>query len=177
MGFAVLRDCPELSPRRSRRYTKFAMSGRSIRLALRALDACSRRLGVQPPQLAAHLRTGRRGEEEAYFYLRRLGYVIVAHNYRTPRLRGDLDLVAWDGEVLCFVEVKTRSSRAVKPAEAAVDEDKRDELRRMARHYRRRVTRAGQQPPVCRFDIVSVYQESENAPAEMTLFKNAFSWS
>ena len=166
-----------MSPRRSRSYTKFAMSGLSIRLALRALDACSRRLGVQPPPQAAHLQTGRRGEEEAYFYLRRLGYVIVARDYRTPRLRGDLDLVAWDGEMLCFVEVKTRSSRAVKPAEAAVDEDKRDELRRVARDYWRRLSRAGKQPPACRFDIVSVYQENENAPAEMTLFKNAFSWS
>ncbi len=167
----------KLSPRLSRSYTKFGMSGRAIRLALRALDACLRRCGVRPAQEAAHLRTGRRGEEEAYFYLRRLGYIIVAHNYRTPRLRGDLDLVAWEGEVLCFVEVKTRSSRAVKPAEAAVDEEKRDELRRVAGDYWRRVSRAGKQPPACRFDIVSVYQETENTPAEMTLFKNAFSWS
>lgn len=153
------------------------MSGRATKLALRALDALSQGAGLHPAETPAHLTTGRRGEEEAYFYLRRLGYVIVAHNYRTPRLRGELDLVAWDGDVLCFVEVKTRSSRAVKPAEAAVDQQKRNQLSLVARDYWRRVSRSALRPPVCRFDIVSVYCEQEDAPAEITLFKNAFSWA
>jgi hypothetical protein len=42
-----------------------------------------------------HLRTGRRGEEEAYFYLRKLGYVMVARNFRTPNRRGEIDLIGW----------------------------------------------------------------------------------
>jgi putative endonuclease len=153
------------------------ISGQATRLALQALDGLARRLGMQPAQGPAHLKTGRRGEEEAYFYLRRLGYVIVARNYRTPRLRGELDLVAWDQGVLCFVEVKTRSSRAVKPAEAAVDRDKREELQQVARDYWRRISRSGKKPPACRFDILSIYQEKEGAATEMTLFQNAFSWS
>lgn len=44
---------------------------------------------------AAHLRTGRSGEEDAYFYLRRQGYVMVARNFRTGRHRGEIDLIGW----------------------------------------------------------------------------------
>ena len=70
----------------------------------------------------------RRGERDAYFYLRRRGYVMVARNFRSPLRRGEVDLIAWDGDVLCFIEVKTRTTRAVKPAEAAVDRDKQRAL-------------------------------------------------
>ncbi len=86
-----------------------------------------------------HHRTGRRGEEEAYFYLRRHGYVMVARNYRSSRRRGEIDLIGWNEGVLCFIEVKTRTSHDVKPAEAAVDRDKRRELAGMARDYLRRL--------------------------------------
>ena len=55
----------------------------------------------------------------------RLGYIIVARNWRTARHRGELDLIGWERNVLCFIEVKTRTSRDVKPAEAAVDRGKR----------------------------------------------------
>jgi len=97
--------------------------------------------GRRDGDLPAHHRVGRRGEEEAYFYLRKHGYVIVARNYRSARRRGEIDLVGWDRDVLCFVEVKTRTSRDVKPAEAAVDREKRRELGGMARDYLRRVRR------------------------------------
>jgi len=70
---------------------------------------------------AAHLATGRRGERAAFFYLRRLGFVITARQWKTMKTRGDLDLVAWEKDILCFVEVKTRTTRTVAPAEAAVD--------------------------------------------------------
>ena len=63
-----------------------------------------------------HQRTGARGEEDAYFYLRSLGYVMVARNFRTPRCRGEIDLIGWDRDVLCFVEVKTRTTHDVKTA-------------------------------------------------------------
>src|SRR5262245_57133319 len=110
------------------------MSGRLTRLTLRALDSLAR---VLPGKDAGprHLRTGRRGEEEAYFYLRRLGYVMVARNYRGPRGRSELDLVGWDGDVLCFIEVKTRTTRDIQPAEAAVDSQKQRDLSRVAREF------------------------------------------
>ena len=145
------------------------MSGRLTRLAVRVLDRAAK-FTLRPPAGAPHLETGRRGEEEAFFHLRRLGYVMVARNYGSPRHHGEVDLIGWDGDVLCFVEVKTRSSRDFIPAEAAVDADKQRDLRLVAREYLRRV--AGS--PAVRFDVVSVYpQEAAGAPA-VTLFKNAF---
>src|SRR5947209_2841562 len=144
------------------------MSGRLVQLMLRALDLLSALLPQRnsPP----HLRTGVRGEEEAYFYLRRHGYVIIARNYRTPRSRSELDMVAWDGETLCFIEVKTRTSRSYQPAELAVDYDKQRDPSRVARAFMRKI--AGQ-PPL-RFDVLSVYLEPGH-PSDFVLFKNAFS--
>jgi putative endonuclease len=54
---------------------------------------------------------GARGEEDAYFHLRKLGYIMVARNFRSPHCRGQIDLIGWDHDVLCFIEVKARSSR------------------------------------------------------------------
>src|SRR5208282_3517134 len=54
-------------------------------------------------------RTGVRGETYAYWYLRRHGYVLVARNYTSPGLKGEIDMVGYDGPVLAFVEVKTRT--------------------------------------------------------------------
>jgi putative endonuclease len=149
-----------------------ASSGGLTRIAIHALDLLSQ--AVLPPSSApAHSRTGKRGEEVAYFHLRQLGYVMVACNWRSARRRGELDLIGWDGDVLCFIEVKTRTTRAVAPAEAAVDREKQNELRGMARDYLRRL----KQLPATRFDVVSVYFEKDRPSADITLFKNAFAMS
>jgi putative endonuclease len=145
-----------------------ARSGSITRLALRALDSAAA-LIPRKDAGAEHLRTGRRGEEEAYFYLRRNGYVMVARNYRSPRSRSELDLIGWDNDVLCFIEVKTRTTRDVKPAEAAVDSEKQRDLSRVAREFLRK-TKGN---PAFRFDIVSIYFEPGCRP-EIQLFKNAF---
>ena len=76
-------------------------------------------------------------EDEAYFHLRKLGYTVIARDYRSPRRPGDIDLIAWEKETLCFVEVKTRSSRSFMPAEAAVDDEKRETLSALAREFLR----------------------------------------
>jgi putative endonuclease len=114
-------------------------------------------------------RIGARGEEDAFFHLRKLGYAMVARNFRTPRCRGEIDLIGWDADVLCFIEVKTRTSRDVKPPEAAVDRHKRREVAEVAREYLRRL------PPSCqwRFDIVSVYYESLSSRPHIEVFRNA----
>ena len=77
------------------------MPGTLTRLTLRALDSFARLLPRKDsgPQ---HLHTGRRGEEAAYFHLRKQGYVIIARNYRSPRSRSELDLVGWDGRDAVF---------------------------------------------------------------------------
>ena len=153
-------------------FSEFSLSGVSGRVThavVRALDWVAERTlpGDDAPM---HLRTGRRGEEDAYFYLRRLGYVMVARNFRSPRRRGEIDLIAWDKDVLCFIEVKTRTTRDVKPAEAAVDRDKQRGLAAVAEEYLRHVA------PSCRwrFDVVTVYYERQSSPPLIELFRNAF---
>ncbi|HEY7403292.1 MAG TPA: YraN family protein [Candidatus Angelobacter sp.] len=143
------------------------MHGRITRTILNALDSAIAFL-PRKAATAQHLDTGRRGEEEAYFHLRQQGYVMIARNYRSPRCRSELDLVGWDGETLCFIEVKTRKTRDFMPAEAAVDAEKQRDLSRVAREFLRKVKG---KPPV-RFDVVSVYLAS--ATAEIELFRDAF---
>ena len=146
-----------------------AGSGRLTRFTLRAIDAATSLLPGKPSP-PEHLRTGRRGEEEAYFYLRRQGYVMVARNYRSQRSRSELDLVGWDGEVLCFIEVKTRTARDFQPAHAAVDQEKQRDVAQVAKEFLRKI----EGNPPFRFDIVSVYLEPDR-PVEVELFKDAFS--
>src|SRR5206468_3275137 len=144
------------------------LSGRLTHATIRALDWLSGKTlpGSTGP---AHQRIGRHGEEDAYFHLRKLGYVMVARNFRTPRCRGEIDLIGWDADILCFIEVKTRMSRDVKTAEAAVDRHKRREVAQVAREYLRRL------PPTCqwRFDIVSVYYVRSTSRPQIEVFRNA----
>jgi len=130
------------------------------------------RVAIQRRREAPHLVTGRRGERAAFFYVRRLGFIVVARGWRSARARGDLDLVAWENDVLCFIEVKTRTTRAVAPAEAAVDADKKRMLRKMAHYYLRQVP--NRDVPI-RFDILSIYFEAGKS-ADFTLFRGAFGW-
>jgi putative endonuclease len=148
------------------------LDGRLTQITLRALDWLASKT-LAPDGGAQHLRTGRQGEEDAYFYLRRRGYVMIARNYRSPNHRGELDLVGWDGDMLCFIEVKTRTTHAVKPAETAVDREKQKDLSLVAGDFLRHM------PPSCqtRFDIVSVYYDRGVERPSFELFQNAFSVS
>ena len=156
-------------------------SGRLTHAALRVLDWLGART-LPPTDIPEHQRTGQRGEEDAYFYLRRHGYVIIARNFRSPHHRGELDLVGWHKDILCFIEVKTRTTREVKPAEAAVDREKQRDLELVARDFLRHMPsplpqRAGASvTPSCqwRFDILAVYYDGYKHQASFELFQNAF---
>ena len=145
-------------------------AGRLTHATVRVLDWLASRT-LPPEDTPAHQRTGRRGEEDAYFYLRRRGYTIIARNFRSPHQRGELDLIGWERDVLCFIEVKARTKRDLKPAEAAVDRDKQRELSRVARDFLR------QMPTSCqwRFDVLAVYYERGHSQPSFELFQNAFS--
>lgn len=143
-------------------------SGAITRLALHALDSLAKLL-PRKDSTPQHLLTGSKGEEAAYFYLREKAYVIIARNYRSPRSRSELDLVGWDDETLCFIEVKTRTTRGIIPAEFAVDAEKQRDLSQVAREFLRKIKG---DPPV-RFDIVSVYWGKERGP-DIELFTDAF---
>ena len=152
------------------------LSGRITQAVLRGLDRFTSKSAENKPP--AHLRTGRRGEEDAYFYLRRRGYVMVARNFRTARHRGEIDLIGWakdrGEDVLCFIEVKTRTTHDVKPAHAAVDRKKRHDIRVVIRDYLRSLPRRQfQEAPQWRFDVVTVYYEGGSARPTFELFQNA----
>ena len=144
------------------------LSARFTKTIIQSLDWIAERTLPEDRRPKRH-QTGRRGEEDAYFYLRRQGYTIVARNFRTPRCRGEIDLIAWNQDVLCFIEVKTRTSHDVKTPEAAVDRHKRREVAEVAREYLRRM------PDACpwRFDIVSVYYDRNCPRLQIELFRNA----
>jgi putative endonuclease len=171
------------------------LPARLTHATLRALDWLSEKF-LPPDETAEHLKTGRRGEEEAYFYLRRQGYTIIARNYRSPNHRGELDLAGWvrdkNGEdILCFVEVKTRTTRAIQPAEAAVDRDKEHDLRRVAWDFMRHLPESRQRSELrdsqhprssrdeveCRGDVLAVYYDRGFSRPTFELFQNAFSLS
>ncbi len=130
------------------------------------------RLPVRRHALAPHLEIGQFGEEAAFFHLRRSGFTVIAFGWRTGRAPGDLDLVAWERDMLCFIEVKTRSTRDFATAEAAVNSEKRRNLRRLAGYYLRQFPSG----TPSRFDILSVYLQGKRKP-EFELFRNAFGWT
>ncbi|MGC9224817.1 MAG: YraN family protein [Terracidiphilus sp.] len=139
---------------------------------LAGLDSIVERRGRAAAE-PAHLLVGIKGEEAALFYLLGKGYTVVARRWSAGNLPGDLDLVAWQGPVLCFVEVKTRTARDRTPAEAAVDSHKRHMLRRLARRYLRQLP--GGSGEQVRFDVVSVYIERGKA-LDFVHFEDAFGW-
>ena len=117
------------------------------------------------PQLA----TGRHGEDLAHRFLRRLGYTIVARNYRLASGDAEGDLIAWDGETLVIVEVKTRSSSEFGPPDRAIGEAKRAHLRRIARAYARKTATPLER---IRFDQVAILAGPK---PDIQLIRNAFS--
>jgi putative endonuclease len=145
--------------------------------ALGGIDRLAVRLrGEARAVAAAHLETGLRGEEAALFHLRRQGYTIVARRWTSPRARGDVDLIGWHGEWLCFVEVKTRTGRDLVPAEFAVDGEKQEALRRLARAYLKGFPEERRRGMAVRFDAVSVYfaPGGKGRGAEIEVFPGAF---
>lgn len=142
--------------------------------ALRRMDSFGRRFR-RTPSIVEHLEVGLRGEREALFHLRTLGYTVVARRWKSTKLRGDVDLICWDEDWLCFIEVKTRTGRdPLAPAESAVDADKQEMLRKMARAYLRSFPEKLRREVPVRFDIVSVYLQP--ATVEFDVYKGAFGW-
>jgi putative endonuclease len=131
---------------------------------------------------------GIRGETYAYWHLRRLGYVLIARNYRSPGDHAELDLVGYDGETLAFIEVKTRTLPAesasgnAAPGKAAphkysplpeenITAGKRHAMSRMAKRFLRE--RRLLKVPY-RFDVLAIENRPGHPPV-VRLHKAAFS--
>ncbi len=141
-----------------------------------ALDGLGRiaRLRGRADSLPAHLVVGIEGEDAVFFYLLRKGYTVVARRWSSGDIPGDVDLIAWQGPMLCFIEVKTRTAHGMAPAEVAVDSNKRRILRRLAHRYVRQLPQ--ETAPQVRFDVVSVYLVP-GKKKEFQHFEASFGWS
>lgn len=111
---------------------------------------------------------GRRGEDLAHRYLRRQGYTVIARNYRTRSGSGEVDIVAWEGDVIVFVEVKTRATADFGAPDRAVDAEKQHRLVVAAMDYCRRADVAWEKS---RFDVVSIVLDPK---VEIYLIRDAF---
>lgn len=116
------------------------------------------------------MKVGARGETLAYWHLRRAGYMIVARNRRPQSRWGELDMVGWDGPVLAFIEVKTRTSEQAGPPEAAVTFRQQGRIVKSAQEYMRQLKR---RPAGYRFDIASVLWHP-SAGYQVRVIKDAF---
>ncbi|MGH9355955.1 MAG: YraN family protein [Terriglobia bacterium] len=117
-----------------------------------------------------HLGTGRRGETLAYWFLRCNGYTMVARNLRVRQGVGELDLVGWDGRVLAFIEVKTRTGEEFGAPELAVGLAQQQRIAEAAQFYVRRLKRKAVN---YRFDIVSVAWHAREG-YRLKIIKDAF---
>lgn len=144
-----------------------------------SLDTTSRQMPDTAVGVASHLALGRRGEKLAAAYLQRAGYRIVAANFSVPVGRNrvgalinvEIDLVAYEGGTLCFVEVKSRASDWFAPPEANVDRRKQRQVARAARAYRRMFDLAG---APYRYDVITVVLPAEEPASncEIQLLRN-----
>ena len=113
---------------------------------------------------------GRHGEELAARHFERLGFTIVARNHRTRH--GELDLVAFDGTVLVFAEVKTRRKGSGSPWEN-LHLKKRAQVRRMAAAYLNQVPERPRGKTL-RFDAIGVILDADGELAGLEHLEGAF---
>ena len=127
---------------------------------------------------APHFELGRRGEALAIEHLERAGYRIVAANFSLPigrnrrdvLVNAEIDVVAYDGPTLCFIEVKTRASDELMSPQANIDLRKRRQIARAARAYRRMLGLIGLP---YRYDVVTVVLPSDTEEDQrVELLKN-----
>ncbi len=112
--------------------------------------------------------TGRAGEDVAAAFLLARGYRIIVRNYR--RRFGEIDIIAEDGAVLVFVEVKSRKTSSFGSPFEAVDRRKQRQISRVALDY---ITRHKEENRPARFDVVAV-ELKEGIPPRVDMIKDAF---
>jgi putative endonuclease len=113
--------------------------------------------------------SGQRGEEVAMAYLQEQGYRIQQQNYRARR--GEIDIIAWDGPTLVFIEVKTNGQGAFGAPQARVDSQKQKKIVYTAMTY---IQQQALQGVALRFDVIAVVLGRNGIP-EVTHIPAAFS--
>jgi len=118
--------------------------------------------------VSPHLLRGRKGERIACRFLMRQGFDILTRCYQIGS--GEVDIIAFEKEILVFIEVKTRSSRKFGEPWEFVDWRKQHIIRRTAEEF---IAAHNLDRYTYRFDIVSVVIPEESKK-EVRLFRNAF---
>ncbi len=121
------------------------------------------------PSLSTAVEIGSYGERVAAAFVRRHGYRILTRNYKTER--GEIDLVCRHGDVLAFVEVRSRSGELFGRPSETIDARKEEALRSAARSYLDLLNR---DDITWRFDAVEVDLKAGEVPT-CTLLPNIFS--
>lgn len=121
------------------------------------------------PPLTTAAEIGSYGERVAAAFVRRQGYRVLTRNYKTER--GEIDLVCRHGDVLAFVEVRSRAGELFGRPSETIDARKEDALRAAARAY---LELLGRDDITYRFDAVEVDLKAGEVPA-CTLLPNIFS--
>lgn len=111
--------------------------------------------------------SGDQGETWVAEYLERRGCTVLGRQWRCRY--GELDLIAWDGGVVCFVEVKRRGPRSLGLPREFVDGRKQERLKKAAAAY----LAEGELDALARFDVAEVYEEG-NGRLHIEYLENAF---
>jgi putative endonuclease len=115
---------------------------------------------------------GQEGEDAAVRFLQAHHYHVVIRNWRAGNsLRGEIDCIAWHGQILCFIEVKARTSNTHGAPQEAVTLSKQRQLSRLANAYVS-LNRLDDVP--CRFDVVEVWLSGDGIAPRVALHANAF---
>ncbi|PYE52217.1 YraN family protein [Paenibacillus barcinonensis] len=113
---------------------------------------------------------GRIGEEEACRWLEQRQYQILQRNWRCRS--GEVDIIASHGDLLIFVEVRSRSSQAVfGTAQESVDQRKMQQVRSTAAVY---IQMTGEHACQIRFDVIAVTMRSTGEIISVNHVENAF---
>ncbi len=110
---------------------------------------------------------GKSGENRAVNFLEQKGFSIIRTNYRTPE--GEIDIIALDGDILVFVEVKTRRSLSHGSPEEAVDTFKQKQLKKIADKF---ISHYQLFDRDCRFDVIALYYDG--SAVQIKYIPNAF---
>ena len=118
--------------------------------------------------MAAFQATGRKGEDIAHRFLKKNGFRILARRFRLADGSGEIDIIAREGDIIVFVEVKTRNTSLYGGPERALGSEKERNLVRTARSY---LLKVGAEWSQARFDIVTVVATN---PPVISHYRDAF---
>ncbi len=104
-------------------------------------------------------KTGKEGEEIACKFISELGYQILERNYQYGH--GEIDIIAKDGDIIVFIEVKYRKSLEYGYPEDSITKNKKNQIRKTAEAY---IYQKNIYDQSCRIDVISILHLPDQKP-------------